>query len=62
MTDKIKMRKKFDFLTTLILTMLIQKVIHMHIPSQQKRMEFSGIHHCFFIRLCKEDTFISVQK
>jgi len=56
------MRKKFDFLTTLILTMLIQKVIHMHIPSQQKRMEFSGIHHCFFIRLCKEDTFISVQK
>jgi len=51
MTDKIKMGKLFDFLTTLILTMYIQKVNHLHIQSQQKRVEFSGINHCFFIRL-----------
>jgi len=42
--------------------MSIQKVIHVHIQSRQKRVEFSGINHCFFIRLWREDTFISVQK
>jgi len=36
MTDKMKMRKQFDFLTTLILNMKIQKVIHVHIQSQKK--------------------------
>ena len=29
--------------------MQIQKVIHVHIQSQQKRVEFSGIDHCFFL-------------
>jgi len=42
--------------------MEIQKVIHVHIQSQQKRVKFSGINCCFFIRLRREDTFISVQK
>ena len=37
MTDKMKMRKQFDFLTTLILNMKIQKVIHVHIQSQKKK-------------------------
>jgi len=40
MMEKIKMRKKFNFLTTFILTMYIQNVIHVHIQSQQKRVEF----------------------
>jgi len=47
MTDKIKMRKYFDFL----LTMYIKKVILLHIQSQQKRVEFSDINHSFFVRL-----------
>jgi len=42
--------------------MQIQKVIHVHIQSQQKRVEFSGIDHCFFLRLWRVGTFISVQK
>jgi len=33
-----------------------------HIQSQQKRVEFSAINHCFFIRLWRVDTFKSVQK
>jgi len=33
-----------------------------HIQSQQIRVEFSGINHCIFIGLWKEDTFISVQR
>jgi len=33
-----------------MVTMWIQKDIHVPIPSQQKRAEFSGINHCFFIR------------
>jgi len=48
------------FLTTLILTMWIQKAIHVHIQSQQKRVEFSGINRCFLIRLGREETFIYV--
>jgi len=42
--------------------MLIEKFPHLHIQSRKKRVEFSGINHCFFIRLWREDTFISVQK
>jgi len=34
-----------------MLTMWIQKVIHVHMQSKQKRVEFSGINHCFFIGL-----------
>jgi len=41
--------------------MYIQKVVHVHIQLQQKRVEFCGINHCFFIRLGREHTFISVQ-
>jgi len=37
-----------------MVTMQIQNVIHVHIQSQQKRVEFSGINHCFFIRLWRE--------
>jgi len=36
--------------------------MHVHIQSQQKRVEFSGINYCFFIRLWRDDTFIYVQK
>jgi len=42
--------------------MKIEKVIHMHIQSQQKRVDFSSVNHCFFIRLWREDTFIYVRK
>jgi len=42
--------------------MYIQKDIHVHISSQKKRVEFSGINHCFFVRLWREDTLISVQR
>jgi len=31
--------------------MQIQKVIHVHIQSQQKRVEFGVINHYFFVRL-----------
>jgi len=34
----------------------------MHIQSQQKNLEFSGINHCFFNRLWRKDTFIYGQK
>jgi len=50
------------FLTTLILTMWIQNAIHVHIQAQQKRVEFSGVNHCIFIRLWKEHNFISLQR
>jgi len=42
--------------------MVIQKVIHVHIQSQQKRVEVSGINHCFYYRFSREDTVISMQK
>jgi len=40
MTNKIKIRKQFYFLTKLMVTMWIQKGIHVPIQSQQKK---SGI-------------------